>query len=307
MRNNVPILALCLSLAGFPATAQTLPGDPCTVAERFQTASGPENPGTGYFLVCDGSNWQTVVEWDTTTTRSLLQVDNDTGACTAAKLGRLRYNGTSTWEYCNGSAWTPFKPPQCQDDDTGECILDAARPNSDPEFLAANIKSGVKILGVTGTYCGDPSPGDVCPDGSVYAGALSGTKLFVPPADNSSGVPWNNGTSNWTTTGATSLTDGAANTATLDGLSDAGSPHQAAKLCANLSVHGHDDWYLPAKDELNVLYTNRAAIGGFDTSGSWYRASTESGSNYAAIQRFSTGGQVDNIKSNSFLIRCVRR
>lgn len=38
---------------------------------------------------------------------SLFQVDNDAGACTAAKLGRLRYNGTSTWEYCNNATtWT---------------------------------------------------------------------------------------------------------------------------------------------------------------------------------------------------------
>lgn len=36
---------------------------------------------------------------------SLFQVGNDAGACTASKLGRIRYNGTSTWEYCNGTAW----------------------------------------------------------------------------------------------------------------------------------------------------------------------------------------------------------
>lgn len=39
---------------------------------------------------------------------SLFQVANDAGACAAAKLGRIRYNGTATWEYCNGTAWTSF-------------------------------------------------------------------------------------------------------------------------------------------------------------------------------------------------------
>lgn len=42
-----------------------------------------------------------------TSGQSLLQIGNDAGACTAAKLGRIRYNGTSTWEYCNNATtWT---------------------------------------------------------------------------------------------------------------------------------------------------------------------------------------------------------
>jgi hypothetical protein len=158
---------------------------------------------------------------------------------------------------------------------------------------------------------GSPSPGDVCADGSIYAGSLSGTKLFVPPADNSSGVTWNNGTTSWTVTGATSATDGTANTATLDGLADAGSPHQAAKLCAALSAHGHTDWYLPAQDELNVLYTNKAAIGGFNESGSapagWYWSSSEFNNFNAWRQDFSDGFQGPSGKNNGLSVRCVRR
>lgn len=41
--------------------------------------------------------------------RVLLQVDDDTGTCTTAKTGRLRYSSTSL-AVCNGSAWTPFRP-----------------------------------------------------------------------------------------------------------------------------------------------------------------------------------------------------
>lgn len=61
-------------------------------------------------LVCDGSQWKAVYEWDTNSSRALFQVDNDTGSCTTDKTGRLRYNdGTDTWEYCTGSAWSPFE------------------------------------------------------------------------------------------------------------------------------------------------------------------------------------------------------
>jgi hypothetical protein len=34
-------------------------------------------------------------------------------------------------------------------------------------------------------------------------------------------------------------------------------------------LNGYDDWYLPSKDELSKLYSNRDAVGGFETGGYW--------------------------------------
>ena len=49
-------------------------------------------------------------------------------------------------------------------------------------------------------------------------------------------------------------------------------------LCRNLDAHGRQDWRMPTKAELNMLFRNRAAIGGFDTTGSypagWYWSSS---------------------------------
>jgi hypothetical protein len=100
------LLAALLILSGAARAAEPQPGDACAAADSFIHVGGPENPGTGYLMVCDGSVWKSVEEWDTASGKSLFQVDNDTGTCTAVKLGRIRYNGTSTWEYCNGTAWT---------------------------------------------------------------------------------------------------------------------------------------------------------------------------------------------------------
>ncbi|MDE4063254.1 beta strand repeat-containing protein [Phaeobacter gallaeciensis] len=39
-----------------------------------------------------------------------VQIGNDTDACTATKAGTIRYTGASPdWEYCDGSAWSPFE------------------------------------------------------------------------------------------------------------------------------------------------------------------------------------------------------
>jgi len=86
--------------------------------------------------------------------------------------------------------------------------------------------------------------------------------------------------------------------------------NQAQKYAAKLDAHGHQDWRVPTKGELNVLFQNRAAIGGFDISGSdpagWYWSSSQVTTNGAWDQRFSYGHQGYNSKSNDASLRCVR-
>lgn len=45
---------------------ETQPGDACTPAETdlHRTVGGPENPGAGLLLVCDGTTWNRVYEYD---------------------------------------------------------------------------------------------------------------------------------------------------------------------------------------------------------------------------------------------------
>jgi len=169
---------------------------------------------------------------------------------------------------------------------------------------------------------GTPSPGDVCADGSVYAGLSpdGNVAMYTTPAD-AGQFSWNDGTSNWldiatltNCAGAAATCDtGEANTALLAalGTSPTPAPYVAARHCDNLTAHGHSDWYLPARNELNVLYTNRAAIGGFNLSGSapagWYWSSSENFSNRSWFQSFSGGIQNDGVKYDGLSVRCVRK
>ncbi len=76
----------------------------------------------------------------------------------------------------------------------------------------------------------------------------------------------------------------------------------AAKVCADysLTVGGvtYDDWFLPSKDELDLMYDNLKvnALGGFsgDDSGDSYWSSSEYYEFKARSQEFSDGSQSAN-------------
>ena len=168
----------------------------------------------------------------------------------------------------------------------------------------------------SGGPTGCPSIGDVCSDGSIYAGLSpdGNVAMYTTPADAGSFL-WLNG-AGWTDTmvdclgttpgTASSCRTGEANTALLVGLSDGHDSYDAALHCDGLSAHGHTDWYLPALDELDVLYDNRVAIGGFIAAPYW--SSSERDNDFAREQRFSNGTQGAGDKYGmGQRVRCVRR
>ncbi|MDA9316815.1 DUF1566 domain-containing protein, partial [Polaribacter sp.] len=68
----------------------------------------------------------------------------------------------------------------------------------------------------------------------------------------------------------------------------------AAGLARAYTGGGHNDWFLPSKDELNEIYQNKATIntaaasnGGSDLTSSYYWSSKELDSVYAGFQYFS--------------------
>ena len=81
----------------------------------------------------------------------------------------------------------------------------------------------------------------------------------------------------------------------------------AARLCGDLIEGGYSDWYLPSKDELNKLYLNRVAIGGFqlDVSGIYW-SSTEFDNNNAWIQSFYNSATNGFGKEYPLYVRAIR-
>ena len=123
-----------------------------------------------------------------------------------------------------------------------------------------------------------PTPGDKMPDGTVFAGISPDTNkpMYATPGDASLTMKFND----------------------------------AQKYAAQLDAHGHKDWHVPSKAELNVLFNNRAAIGGFDISAStpagWYWSASPFSLWGGWGQRFSAGAQGPFYKDFPSSVRPVR-
>ncbi|RPA66876.1 DUF1566 domain-containing protein [Cyclobacteriaceae bacterium YHN15] len=141
-------------------------------------------------------------------------------------------------------------------------------------------------------------------DPGYVAGETHG--IIAAQSDQSSAIQWWNGS--FTTTGATgtALGTGQANTTAIVANQGAGS--YAASICAAYSVTvgatTYNDWYLPSKDELDKLYLNRVAVGGFASA--FYWSSSEFDINYAWFQNFTNGFQSLNGKNFTNRVRAVR-
>ena len=198
-----------------------------------------------------------------------------------------------------------------------------------------------------------PTAGNIAPPtvigqaygGGFYAGQIgvSGVAthyLIVGPlASAQTNLQWK--TANTTTAGTSSVIDGPTNSSNMNNAS-----HPAAQFCEGLTIGGQTDWYMPAKNELEVCYFNlkptttsndsgsgtntnavpsrgsnytsgtpaQTSAAAFQSGGSEafaagnYWSSTESSAAYVWIQAFNNGGQSSlGFKLAYFRVRAIRR
>lgn len=188
-------------------------------------------------------------------------------------------------------------------------------------------------------------------EGGFFAGQISTAgngvathNLVVAPKSSgeSANKKWK--TSNTSTSGTDSVIDGPANTAAM--IAAGAASHPAADFCNGLTIGGFSDWYMPAKNELEVCYYNlkptttsnntgsgtntnavpsrgsnyssgnpaQTAATDFKTGNTQafaaneYRPSTQSSTTQAWTQVFSNGEQYTDVKDYGFsYVRAVRR
>ena len=129
--------------------------------------------------------------------------------------------------------------------------------------------------------------------------------IIAASSDQSTGIRWYNGNYT-TTTGAigTAIGTGLSNTNAIIASQGATATSYAAGLARAYAGGGYTDWYLPSKDELNKLYLNRTAIGGF--ADDYYWSSTEIFTNTAFLMNFGFGHQENLGKSYPGYVRAIR-
>jgi hypothetical protein len=143
--------------------------------------------------------------------------------------------------------------------------------------------------------------------------------LVVGLSNLSSSQTWSNVTSTLIGATAQSTWDGLSNSTAI--VNQSGQTSSAAKLCLDSTNNSQTDWYLPAIDELSLLWQNRFNVNrtlsdnsnfgsiagsvqiGYDN----YWSSTEYFSNSAWLFYFSTGTPNDNNKNTTCYVRAIRK
>ena len=181
--------------------------------------------------------------------------------------------------------------------------------------------------------------------GQIGVGGVATHNLVVGPVASAQNASIQYKNANTATAGADSDIDGPQNTADIvaDGNSTV---YPAAHFCNDLVIGGYSDWYMPAKNEIEVCYYNLkpTTTSNFTSSGinpnavpsrgsnytagnpaqtsaaafitstgaqafavDNYFASTESSAMYAWLPSFSNGAQFGGYKTNFFRVRAIRR
>jgi hypothetical protein len=96
--------------------------------------------------------------------------------------------------------------------------------------------------------------------------------LICATSDQIQGVRWNNGTVLLIGT-STLVGTGQSNTSAIVNAQGAGI--YAASICDQLVLNGYTDWFLPSIDELQLIYNQKAVIGGFTGPYEYYWSSSE--------------------------------
>ncbi|MCX7084368.1 MAG: hypothetical protein NTY69_02400 [Methylococcales bacterium] len=236
-------------------------------------------------------------------------------------------NNVGDMQYWDGSQWQLIPPPSyIPATSTQTPVYSVAtlhfcnngKPSWNPLCDASN---GVNVYQV----------GDIGPAGGIVFYLMDKTGLHgleSAPQDINGGASYSwgcwgwdngNGTLQFNTINGTAVGTGAANTAAIiatcgtDGglVSGNGNPQNygtainAAAAAQSYTLNGFNDWYLPSRDELNLLYQHQSVVGGFVNSYTYW-SSSNLNNTYVWDQYFFTSLQRQDGVQLSYPVRAIR-
>ena len=156
-----------------------------------------------------------------------------------------------------------------------------------------------------------PSIGDTYQAGIVFYLDGNGGGLIAAPTDQSFGASeW--GCSGTSISTGSAIGQGAQNTLFIE--SGCTTQYTAADLCANLTLGGFSDWFLPSRYELiemqqNIGQGDDLGLGNVgDFANAYYWSSTQYSSSLAVVKYFNTSSSGVNYhqKDNTYHVRAIR-
>ena len=190
--------------------------------------------------------------------------------------GTVTYTATSSPSGGTGTGASPITVSGLTASTSYTFTVTAATPGGTSAASAAsNSITTPAPLAIGDAYQGGYYAGQI----STAGNSIADYNLVVGPVASaeSSSKQWK--TTNTSTAGTSSVIDGPANSAAMNNAS-----HPAAQFCEAVTAGGYTDWYLPAKNELEVCYYNLKpnTTSNNTSSGTNTNAVPSRGSNYTS-------------------------
>ena len=166
--------------------------------------------------------------------------------------------------------------------------------------MQLNLCAGVPQWGVC-TY----AIGETGPAGGIVFYITDGGRhgLEAAPEDQSDSAGWGCGME-YDGADGRAVGTGALNTAHISATPCASRSDAANVVTEAYTLNGYNGWFLPSKDELNLLYNQRVEVGGFYNVPYW--SSSEMGPDEALTLDFGDGVASHDDKQESRRVRAIR-
>ena len=225
------------ALTNLDCNSATLTGSSCVGVNSSLTISIPYTGGNGGVISQQSIPSGSVLGLTATISQS--QLNNGSGNITAVITGTPLQSGVALFNFSIGGQTCTFS----LNVSSGPCI-GSIYQGGVIAYLLQPVDAGY-----------DPN----VPHGFIAAASDQGVSEFTGNCYNQCNSGGNNITSNWS--------DGLHNTNQW-ALCCNGAP----TICYNLILNGYSDWYLPAVNQLQIMYANKLLIGGFQND--WYWTSS---------------------------------